>query len=371
MANNEVKLKLSVDGTTAVLSDFDRVRSKMSGVSDAAANMGGVLKSMAAAFSVTAVTAWVRSVNNGVDALNDLRDATGASISNLSALEDIARRTGGTLDTVSTTLVKFNQILNAAKAGSGPELALKAIGLSVAELKALDPAEALRQTAVALSGFADDGGKARIIMELFGKTVKEVAPFLNDLAEKTKLVGTVTAEEALEAEKLNKEFFNMGKNVTDLSRQMVGPLVSAFNKLIEKQRELKKEGKFGLFTTMQDMADRETRYQDGRYTGSWGSAVGNAGRGSINPALVKPALPDLPDTAALAGAARDAAKALAAQEKATADLLKTQIEAAKWNTKAVDELFEAQEKQRLGVEDQIKTARTTLEQIEFETACWA
>jgi hypothetical protein len=242
MANNEVKLKLSVDGTTAVLSDFDRVRSKMSGVSDAAANMGGVLKSMAAAFSVTAVTAWVRSVNNGVDALNDLRDATGASISNLSALEDIARRTGGTLDTVSTTLVKFNQILNAAKAGSGPELALKAIGLSVAELKALAPAEALRQTAVALSGFADDGGKARIIMELFGKTVKEVAPFLNDLAEKTKLVGTVTAEEALEAEKLNKEFFNMGKNVTDLSRQMVGPLVSAFNKLIEKQRELKKEG---------------------------------------------------------------------------------------------------------------------------------
>ena len=368
MANNEVKLKLSVDGAKAVLSDFDKVRSKMSGVSDAATTMGSMLKGMAAAFSVTAVTAWVRSVNNGVDALNDLKDATGASISNLSALEDIARRTGGTLDTVSTTLVKFNQILNTAKAGSGAELAIKAIGLSVVELKALDPAEALRQTAVALSGFADDGGKARIILELFGKTVKEVAPFLNDLAEKTALVGTVTAEEALEAEKLNKEFFNMSKNVTDLSRQMVGPLVSAFNKLIEKQRELKKEGKFGLFTTMQDMADRETRYQDGRYTGSWGNAVGNAGRGSVNPALVKPALADLPDTAALAAAARDAAKALAAQDKATAELLKTQIEAAKWNTKAVDELFDAQEKVRLQTEDKIKTARTTLEQIEFETA---
>ena len=368
MANNEVKLKLSVDGAKAVLSDFDKVRSKMSGVSDAATTMGSMLKGMAAAFSVTAVTAWVRSVNNGVDALNDLKDATGASISNLSALEDIARRTGGTLDTVSTTLVKFNQILNTAKAGSGAELAIKAIGLSVVELKALDPAEALRQTAVALSGFADDGGKARIILELFGKTVKEVAPFLNDLAEKTALVGTVTAEEALEAEKLNKEFFNMSKNVTDLSRQMVGPLVSAFNKLIEKQRELKKEGKFGLFTTMQDMADRETRYQDGRYTGSWGNAVGNAGRGSVNPALVKPALADLPDTAALAAAARDAAKALAAQDKATAELLKTQIEAAKWNTKAVDELFDAQEKTRLQTEDKIKTARTTLEQIEFETA---
>jgi hypothetical protein len=351
--------------------DMDDARRSVGGamasIEKSVALAKSALGALGIGLSAGAIVAFVRSINNGVDALNDLRDATGASISNVSALEDIARRTGGTLETVSTTLVKFNQILNAAKAGSGPELAIKAIGLSVAELKALDPAEALRQTAVALSGFADDGGKARIIMELFGKTVKEVAPFLNDLAEKTALVGTVTAEEALEAEKLNKEFFNMGKNVTDLSRQMVGPLVSAFNKLIEKQRELKKEGKFGLFTTMQDMADREARYQDGRYTGSWGNAVGNAGRGNINPALVKPSLPDLPDPAALAAAAREAAKALAAQEKATAELLKVQIELAKWNTKAVDELFDAQEKQRLGVEDQIKNARTTLEQIEFET----
>lgn len=47
--------------------------------------------------------------------------------------------------------------------------------------------------------------------------------------------------------------------------------------------------------------------------------------------------------------------------------LKAAAEAAKENTKEVDALFDAQEKLRLGNEDQIKTARTMLEQIEFET----
>jgi hypothetical protein len=46
---------------------------------------------------------------------------------------------------------------------------------------------------------------------------------------------------------------------------------------------------------------------------------------------------------------------------------KAAIDAAKLNTDAVDDLFDAQEKLRTLNEDQIKTARTTLEQIEFET----
>lgn len=46
---------------------------------------------------------------------------------------------------------------------------------------------------------------------------------------------------------------------------------------------------------------------------------------------------------------------------------KARIDAAKENTQAVDDLFDAQEKLRLQNEDQIKTGRTMLEQIEFET----
>ena len=48
-----------------------------------------LVKSFALPISVVGIAQFVRSTVNGVDALNDLSDATGASIENISALEDI------------------------------------------------------------------------------------------------------------------------------------------------------------------------------------------------------------------------------------------------------------------------------------------
>src|SRR5574337_145324 len=56
----------------------------------------------------------LKGVIDGVDALNDLRDATGASIENLSALEDVALRTGTSIETAGNAVVKLNQVLNSA-----------------------------------------------------------------------------------------------------------------------------------------------------------------------------------------------------------------------------------------------------------------
>lgn len=178
-----------------------------------------------------------KKINDGVDALNDLKDATGASIENISALENVARRTGGSFDVVSTSLVKLNQGLSGAKPGSDTELAIKAIGLSVADLKKLDPAEAFRKTAIALSGFSDDANKARLTQELFGKSLKEVAPFLKDLAESGELVATVTTKQAEEAEALNKQLSALGKTAQDAARSLVANMVPAINEVIAAMKK--------------------------------------------------------------------------------------------------------------------------------------
>lgn len=210
----------------------------------------GLIKSAAgglvAGIGVGGLVAFTRSTVDALDALNDVKDATGASIENISALEDVAVRTGTTLDVVTGSLIKLNQTLGAAKEGSAQAEALKAIGLSAEELRRLDPAEALRQTAVALAGFADDGNKARLVQELFGKSLREVAPFLGDLAKQTELIGKVTAEQVAEAEKFNLQLFEMQKNVQDLSRTLVGPLVSALNDTAAAFRDASKDGK-GFF----------------------------------------------------------------------------------------------------------------------------
>jgi hypothetical protein len=205
-------------------------------MSDALGLVAGGLAGLAAGLSVGAFTGFIKNINDGVDALNDIADATGASIENISGLEEVALRTGTSVDTVSGALVKFNQTLNSADPNSNAAKALEAIGLNAEELKRIDPAEALRLTAVALSQFADDGNKARLVQELFGKSVKEVAPFLKDLAEAGQLNARVTAEQAAEADKFNKQIFQLQANVQALARSLVGDLITGLNRAAEAYR---------------------------------------------------------------------------------------------------------------------------------------
>lgn len=182
-----------------------------------------------------------RNSIDAIDALNDVADATGSTVENISALEDVALRTGTNLETVQTSLVKFNAVLKDAKPGSGAEAALKAIGLNAEELRRIDPAEALKKTADALAGFADDGNKARLTQELFGKSLKEVAPFLKDLAEQGQLVATVTKAQAEEAEKFNKQVFALQANLGGMARTIVSAVLPSINDFVDRWKKARAE----------------------------------------------------------------------------------------------------------------------------------
>jgi hypothetical protein len=223
-----------------ILSAEDRTRATIEGMigrlgdmNSAASLVRGGLAQLGAALSVGALVAWGKATIDGVDALNDLKAATGSSIENISALEDVAKRTGTSFDTVGSALIKFNKLLNDAKPGSDAEAALKALNLNIEELKTLDPAEAMRQTAVALSGFADDGNKGRLMLELFGKSTRDVAKFLQDLAEQQKLVATVTTATSLETEKFNNHLSTLKKNAEDSARSIAEKLLPVINRVFQ------------------------------------------------------------------------------------------------------------------------------------------
>ncbi len=247
---------LSVDFVAKVAAfeaDLKRVARTSEQNSERMAAAFGLAKSalggLVAGLSVGASVAFFRNIVDGIDALNDLADATGSSIENLSGLEDVAARTGTSMETVGSAVIKLNKTLADAKPGSDAAAALAALGLSAKELKALDPAEALRLTAVALAGFADDGNKARLTQELFGKSLREVAPLLKDLAESGRLNATVTTEQAEAAEAFNIELFKLQKNAVDVARDLAGPMVDAINRTIEAFRQGSRDGK-GFFETL-------------------------------------------------------------------------------------------------------------------------
>lgn len=226
--------------------------------------LGGVL---AGAFAGLSLGAFVNSTVDALDALNDLKDATGASIENLSALEDVARRNGGTLDEVGSILVKFNAGLKEADGKNGVSQALKDIGLNAEELRRLDPAEALQKTAKALSAFDDEGTKARITQELFGKSVRDAAPYLKDLAESGRLNATVTTEQAEQAERFNKQLFALQTNAGNLGRALATELLPWLIKFAELMERLAKNSgqmqiKFDVQKSTKDLKEAQATLEN-------------------------------------------------------------------------------------------------------------
>jgi hypothetical protein len=197
-------------------------------------SFGGLFAGM----SVGAIAAWVKNAADAADVLNDVSDATGAAVEGLSALQDIAKRNGHSFDTVTQAMLKFNQTLQqTTKPGSDAEAVLKALGLRTSELRAMDPAEAFHKTARAMAEFAQDGNLARATSELFGKSLREVAPLLKDLADRGVLNATVTREQAEQAARFNKELANLKANAELVGRAMAHDIVRGINEAAKAMRE--------------------------------------------------------------------------------------------------------------------------------------
>lgn len=197
----------------------------------------GTAIGIAMAAAGVAAVAFAKQTINGLDALNDVSDATGASIEKISALEDTALRTGNSFESVSSALIKFNQQLKDTDPDNKTAAILAKIGLNADQLRKMDPADALHQVARALAQFADDGDKARVVQELFGKSVREVAPLLKDLADQETLHATVTTQEAKAAEEFNKQLAEMHKNSMDLARSIASDLLPEVNAILRAFRE--------------------------------------------------------------------------------------------------------------------------------------
>lgn len=222
-AQTFARLKKDIAGGGEQLDRFTTLASKASSAVSLLA-FGGAAAGLG-------LTGAVRQLAKDLDALNDASDALGDSVENLSALENVARRNGEGLDLVVTAVNKLNKALGEAKPQSPMALALERIGLNAKDLRQLDPSEALQRVAIALQDYGNSGEKARIIQELFGKSSREVAAFLKDLAEAGKLNATVTAAQAEEAERFNKQLAELTTNAGNAARTVAGQLVSAINQL--------------------------------------------------------------------------------------------------------------------------------------------
>lgn len=101
MTTQSLRFLISAKDTTgpAAASAGRNLKSLQVNAASVRSALVGLAPALAGAFSVAGIAAFIKGTNDGVAKLKELRDATGASIENLSALEDIATRTGTSMDT--------------------------------------------------------------------------------------------------------------------------------------------------------------------------------------------------------------------------------------------------------------------------------
>lgn len=140
---------------------------------------GGVAVGAAAAFA--GVTAAVSKVIDKGGALNDMMLRTGASGKGLLIMQKAFENAGVAADKVPSVLNKMQKALAGVnEEGEPTNAAFGKIGLSIAELTALDPVEAFQKTAQAIAGIQDPAQRTAAAMDIFGKSGSELLAVMND-----------------------------------------------------------------------------------------------------------------------------------------------------------------------------------------------
>lgn len=155
---------------------------------------GSVLAS-AAEEAVRGLLALFPQLIEGVAAFQDLAEETGASAAALAQFQTAADVSGVTVQDLAGLMVKLTG--NLTKVGDeskGAGAALKALGIPLAEFKALAPDEQIKRLAGAFDQFAEGSGRTAVALALFGKSGAQVLKFFNEYTNGVGANTKLTAE---------------------------------------------------------------------------------------------------------------------------------------------------------------------------------
>ena len=208
-----------------------------------AANIGKIGAGMAGAGAtiLAPLTAAVFQFAGAGAAIDDMSQRTGASAEALSQLAYAAGQSGTDIETVEKSMRKLGKTVTEAKDGSkGASDALKAVGLSAADLSTMTPDEQLRAVADALAGISDPGEKAARAMDLLGKSGADMLPLMNggakgisDLMSEADALGlTLSGEQAASAAAFDDMWDKLKNTFGAVSMQIAAALAPAITDLM-------------------------------------------------------------------------------------------------------------------------------------------
>jgi hypothetical protein len=200
----------------------------MKSIESSASIAKNALAGLASVFSVDMIVNWAKDTIAAASALDDLADATGSSVEELSKLANIATVSGVQFSTIDAAIKK----LAVGMAGIEDETGKAGKALSLLGIQTKDPALALQEIAAKFATYEDGANKAALAVAIFGKQGASLLPVLKDMAEQTGIGSTVTAEQAKAAEDLEKAYRRMGMEATTFKNILLSDVVPAITATI-------------------------------------------------------------------------------------------------------------------------------------------
>lgn len=210
---SSLRIAATVSGQQAI----ERLNGSMGQLTGLAKSAGLALVGLGAGLSVGVIKEKFDGVVESILRVGDAVDKTGSSFEKIGGIIQVAKITGDNFDEIENGILKMQKALSATDDISrGAAHALDTIGLSVKELRQMDPADAFSKIALALDDFEDGTGKTAIAMDIFGESGAKLLPFLKDYVELGGEVGKVTQQQQEDADAYSRAIKRLQASTKDL-----------------------------------------------------------------------------------------------------------------------------------------------------------
>lgn len=209
------------------------------------AKMGSGLKTLARIAFPSGVAAGIiaagKAAINAADRMLELAQQTGLTTEELSRLQYGASTAGLDIEELNVGLRYLNKTMfEASRGGEEATDALRAVGLSAADIKEKSPHEILLEIADAFAKGEVHGNRAAIAMKIFGRSGASMIPMLNEgraglekMGAASDAVGyTISTEFAEQADRFNDNVQLMKNNTLGLARTITADVLPAVNALM-------------------------------------------------------------------------------------------------------------------------------------------
>lgn len=200
----EARVAQVIDSLSQIKRETEKTTTAMSA---AFAGVKNVVAGVFAGITVGVIVDGIKSIVGELSSLDDAAEKTGGSVEQLSETFNRFRVGGGTLDELTngvTRLVRSMQGADEESKGVGEALGNLGIKTRDAAGNLRNGVTVFNEVAEAFAKFPDSTEKTNYAIAIFGKSGAELLPKLKDLATETARFGTVSAEQAGNAEALEK-----------------------------------------------------------------------------------------------------------------------------------------------------------------------